>query len=355
MKGYQSPVGSMRLSEINVTAREYNCSVLTMVTPNEMGQPMQVEDDIALLEMMMADHASASPDYAATARWAEYSSKFVEFLRSKGLKDFRSLRLSSKDPGRILRSFGASDLNPDGIEPEAMFQLAASMFIKNGAKNIRELLPSRVGNPEGFEIEGKFYTASWLNYFIRYAYVTKFIRLNSQTIVEVGPGSGKQAEMLKKAHPELTILLFDLPTQLYVCNQYLTKVFEDSDQVIPYRQAKLIERYEDIPLGKIVILPHWKFPMLSGKRFDLLWNAASFQEMDPVSALPYLHAASAAKAMYLMHNIKYRLNATPGSRGVITEHHIKSHIEVDRVQAKHVQPTLQPQYFDSYWRHRDDS
>jgi putative sugar O-methyltransferase len=311
---------------------------------------IQVDDNPELLDLMLADSASA-PEYAATARWDDYSNRFVEFLRGQGLRDFRRLRLDKEDPGRVLRAFGASDLNPDPLDPEELYHVAVSAFQGEVARPISELVPSKVGNPEGFYIDGRFYTASWLNYFLRYAYASKFVRFESQVIVEVGPGSGKQAEMLKKAHPNLSLLLFDLPTQLYVCNQYLSKVFEGSDVVVPYEEARKFRTFNEIPRGKIVILPHWKFSLVEGETFDLLWNAASFQEMDQATAAGYLKKARGAGAMYLMHNIKRRPGIPPpGNRGVINRKFLPEHIEVDRVQARHVQPNLNTLYFDSFWQ-----
>lgn len=313
---------------------------------------IQVDDDISLLDQLLSDHDQAAPEYRATARWDGYSAKFLDFLRSTGLQDFRSRRHEKGSPGFVLYSFGAVDLNPghDIATPEEMYHAAASCFLGKGAKAITELEASRVGNPEGFEINGKFYTLSWLNFFCRYAYVSKFIEFKDQVIVEVGPGSGKQAEMLKKAHPELTIVLFDLPTQLYVCNQYLRKVFEGTDMVADYSVCRNYTSFKDIQKGKINILPNWKFPIVAGKRFDLLWNSASFQEMDEATAKHYLNLASSASAMFLMHNIKYRAKRSlPGERGVISPNVLKNHFEKDRTGARLAYTPQKWNYFDSFW------
>jgi hypothetical protein len=252
----------------------------------------------------------------------------------------------------VLRSFGAVDINPplDQATPEEMFQVAATCFLGKGAKPITGLEASRVGNPEGFEINGKFYTLSWLNFYCRYAYVSKFIEFKDQIIVEVGPGSGKQAEMPKKAHPNLTIVLFDLPTQLYVCNQYLKKVFEGTDTVVDYSVCRNYTSFADIRRGKINILPNWKFPIVVGKQFDLLWNAASFQEMAETTARQYLDLASSALAMFLMYNIKFRPKSyLLGERGVISSKFLPYHHEKDRIVARLAYMPPKWIYFDSFW------
>lgn len=201
-------------------------------------------------------------------------------------------------------------------------------------------------------MEGRFYTASWLNFYCRYAYVSKYLSLDDQVIVELGAGSGKQAELLKKAHPGLTIVIFDLPTQLYVCNQYLSKVFEGTEQVSDYYTGREVSSLKNIERGKINILPHWKFHILRGEAFDLLWNAASLQEMAPETAELYLRDAGECSYMYLMHNIKYKSNydSHVSYRGVISDSQaMKSFCEIDRTVANLVHNTNEI-YFDSMWR-----
>jgi hypothetical protein len=314
----------------------------------------QVENDIELLESILADEKRAMSAFNPTARWATYSQSFVDFLRTVGLHNFRGTRHPKGTPGSVLPRFGAIDINPDPARPngtpEEMFHAARSCFLGDGAKPIEELEASRVGNPQGFEIDGRFYTLSWLNFYCRYAFVSQHMRFSDQVLIEVGSGSGKQAEMLKKAHPDLTIVLFDLPTQLYVCNQYLSKVFEGTGHVADYRACSGVQSFSDIQKGKINILPHWKFPIVENQEFDLLWNAASFQEMGE-EASRYLKSAAGAKAMFLMHNIKYRRGAeAPGDRGVISPKTLSPFREVDREVARLAFPVQTWLYFDSFWK-----
>jgi putative sugar O-methyltransferase len=318
---------------------------------------IQVEDDIALLDLMLRDHENAPPDFRPTKKWLGYSETFVEFLRTEGLKDFRSRRVDREHPGFVLSRFGANDLNLSAelpySSPEDMYHAARTAFLGEGAKSVDELPSSTVGNPEGFTINGNFYTMSWLNFFCRYAYVSKFVKFKDQVIVEVGPGSGKQAEMLKRAHPGLTIVLFDLPTQLYVCNQYLTKVFEATDQVVDYRNTESIRSFQDIKKGKINILPHWKAPMLEGRTFDLFWNAASLQEMGKHEALNYFRWVKGADALFLLYTIKNNQSRkAPGDRGVIEPDFLQGFAEVDRINAKRVWSTGYSPYYDSFWVRR---
>jgi putative sugar O-methyltransferase len=316
---------------------------------------MQVEDDVALLNLMLEDFERYGAGHEATARWFEYSKKSLEFLRNYGLHNFRSQRYDASHPGAILASFGAVDFNPSSelISPTEMYHAAASTFRGRNAADLFDLPASKIGAPEGFEIDGRFFTLSWLNFYCRYAYVSKFFDFKDQIVVEVGSGSGKQAEMLKRAHPDLTIVLFDLPTQLYVAHQYLSRVFEGTGEVVSYKSTRTMENFSDIVPKKINILPHWKYPIVANRRFHLLWNAASFQEMAPETAKAYLSGAGNAQCMFLMHNIKYKGSSVrPGARGVIDPKKIKSHLEVDRVAAKLAYTPTQWLYFDSFWRKR---
>lgn len=316
----------------------------------------QVVDDPQLLELTVQDYLRSSGEFGASARWLQYSDRFLAYLREQGLKDFRSRRHPKGTPGAVLASFGAVDLNPsfDRCSPIDLYHAAATCYLGEGAVHISQLSPSQVASPEGFCIDGRFYTLSWLNFYCRYAYVSKFVRFERQTIVEVGCGSGKQAELLKKAHPDLTIVLFDLPTQLYVAHQYLAAVFSDSDEVVDYRTTRTFRSFDDIRRRKINILPNWLFPIVRGAAIDLLWNAASFQEMAPEVALSYLRAASSAAGMFLMHNIKYKPDAPwPGSRGVIDPAHLPGFREVDRTPARLALTPATWLYFDSLWK-RDE-
>lgn len=310
---------------------------------------IQVDDNQELLDLMLDDYLGASGKYHATARWLGYSEKLVDFLKQEGLRDFRRNKSEPGSPGHVLASFGAVDLNPEGTVNEDLYHAAATCLIKNDAAKIEMLESSRVGNPEGFYIDGRFYTLSWLNFYCRYSYVSRFFSFDDKVVVELGSGSGKQAEMLKRAHPNITIILFDLPTQLYVCHQYLSKVFEGEDKIVPYETTRNFSSFSDVVKGKINILPNWKFPILEGVEVDLFWNAASLQEMGPETASQYLEYAKGAKNQYLMYNIKYK--TTPKYytfRGVIGGENMLHLDELDRSVAKMAYNTNNI-YFDSFW------
>jgi len=315
----------------------------------------QVDDDLACLEQMLSDHSNASNEFLSASRWAGYSDSFVGYLRSVGLHDFRGRRQEKSSPGYVLARFGAVDINPSadrpGAAPEELYHAAKTCWRGASSKSVHVIQSSRVGNPGGFEIGGKFFTLSWLNSYCRYAYASTYIDFNDQVIVEVGSGSGKQAELLKRAHPNLTILIFDLPTQLYVANQYLSKVFEGTDQFVGYDVGRTVQSFSEIQKGKINVLPHWKFPIMRRQSFDLLWNTASFQEMGRDTALGYLKDSGGAKNLYMMYNIKFHGPlAELGNRGVISPEVITTHREIHRAEARLALRPAAWIYFDSWWK-----
>jgi len=241
----------------------------------------QVKDDPELLELMLNDTKSASNLYKPTNYWSHYIEEFMPELRRLGLHDFRRRKNS------ILEKFGATDLFPSssflintppkniilkwvqGIlkfslkmkkTPTVLnyivrmysgvtfddinllcYELSNAWGEKNGAKPLREFEGSKIGNPEyTFVIDNKLYTITLLYHYLQYAYCSKFLNFESiDSIMEIGSGSGKQIEVIKKLHPHLTFYVFDIPPQLYVCEQYLSKLFPKS--VISYRKTRSMD------------------------------------------------------------------------------------------------------------------
>ena len=273
----------------------------------------QVTDDSGLLTVMMEDHKKASPLFQATAFWQRYEKLFLPELYKKGLHDFRRRKNS------ILASFGATDI----LKPETIglkipllnkwlslkfyddFSHLCSEFARlygrqTGARALEQLTPSLTGNPQYVvDMAGKKYPISILNYYLRYAYLCQFINFDTISVVtELGSGSGKQIEVLKKLHPKLSFLIFDIPPQLYVCEQYLKAVFPND--VISYRDTKGLSDISSPDSGKIYIFGSYKFPILESVKTDLFWNAASLQEIEPEMAKHYLSFVNrSSKAVYL--------------------------------------------------------
>jgi putative sugar O-methyltransferase len=238
---------------------------------------MQVINDPELLKLMMEDAGNAPDLYKTTNYWAVYEKRFLPELQKLGLHDFRKRKNS------VLSSFGATDLSHSlgyidlfksrmlynhitvkiplwlrflslqNILLNKIFPISGTYEIeefeqlfyefahiygeKVGAKSIDEFEASLVGNPEHIlKIDKKVYTMSLLSFYLNYVYCCKYINFDDvKIIVELGSGSGKQIEVIKKLHPDICFLLFDIPPQLYVCEQYLSSVFPDD--VVSYKDT----------------------------------------------------------------------------------------------------------------------
>lgn len=342
---------------------------------------MQISDDSELLTLMIADHKKAPSHFQATKFWQAYEKRFLPELYKKGLADFRRRKDS------VLSSFGATDilelplldlqipwltrrlnrwfwahLRRDSAIDDFLllcFEFSKCYGQKTAAKPIEQLTPSLIGNPlTVIEASGKAYPISILNYYLRYAYCCQFLNFDSiHVITELGSGSGKQIEVLKKLHPHLSFFIFDIPPQLYVCEQYLKAVFPND--VIPYRQTKSISKISSPEEGKIYIFGTCQFPILTSFKTDLFWNAASLQEIEPDTAKHYLSAVNeSSRAIYLhewMSGVKRR-----GQKGLVVETQLKhyeealTHFKRVDLSPAYIVPRMRRSeiYKDSFWERR---
>jgi len=319
----------------------------------------QIEDDIELLNLMLTDTSTAPVEYQPTNYWRNYEKLLIPELKEKGLNDFRRRKNS------VLSSFGATDLLPisgykyhlpiwgikskswllinylskiklidsffhtvaaaytglniDDIYP-LCYEFARLYGIKKGAKPLENLEASDIGNPEClFSINNKKYTLSILTYYIQYAYCCKYIDFNKiKSFMEIGSGSGKQIEVIKKLHPHIDFYIFDIPPQEYVCQQYLKSLFPDD--VISYRLTRNLSKLESGNDGKIYIFPPRKIADIENLHYDLFWNSGSFQEMEPEIVLNYLKYVNkqTTKGIFLHEAMDGQsIAAKPGAHGVL--------------------------------------
>jgi len=299
----------------------------------------QVDDDPSLLQLMVADMEASGAFYRPTKYWKGYTAAIIELFRKVGLRDFRR----SKE--RVLSSFGCVDTIPElqlsaflnqsknlskdrleVIDPYMEFanslwqqgvpvgpggltvanffsiseRLADAKALTVGLKPFSELSISRFGNPDGFIKDGSHRTFRSIYYFNFVCFTAQFADLSQySTVVEIGSGSGAQAEILKKLFPQLTIVLLDLAPQLYTAERYLIKSFPDD--VVPYRETN--SNNWDGPLipGKIYFLPLRAIENLAPKGKVLFWNAASFGEMEPGIVKNYAkYISSFSSNLFLM-------------------------------------------------------
>jgi putative sugar O-methyltransferase len=201
------------------------------------------------------------------------------------------------------------------------YSLARLYGEKTGARPIDALNCSLAGNPEDVvTVDGRTYTFRTLYYYMRYAYCCQFTDFDKlKVIVELGSGSGKQLEVIRKLHPAINYLIFDIPPQLYVCEQYLKNVFPGS--VVSYQLTReKTYRWQPSP-GSIAVFGSWQFPLIRDLKVDLFWNAVSFQEMEPEVVANYLqYVDSNAGSVYLQQKMGGKeVAGRPGMLGVLKQ------------------------------------
>ena len=268
------------------------------------------------LEKLNAAYRNAPEIFQAGRYWKAYEEQITNEVKQADLSELRS----GKYP--IFSTFGFNDLvyyyHP-GMPFYIKFirQFVRKLFIDNraslpyslrlsdiremaykhsslqgqltGAQPISGIEASEYGNPQDlFLVKGQKYTMKFLSFYVRYCFAQNHLKIRGdETIIELGSGSGTQVEILKKMYPNLTILCFDLPAQLYLCEKYLSNVF-GSEAIVS--SEKNLERSDlsELEKGKIHFFGNWQFPLLKEFQFDIFWNAASFGEMEPHIVTNYL-------------------------------------------------------------------
>ncbi len=187
---------------------------------------------------------------------------------------------------------------------------------------------SLVGSPEDYlAVHDGYYTLSHINYYLQYCFCAQAVNFKEiNVIAELGAGSGKQVEVLYSLFPDKTYLIFDIPPQLYVAEQYLKAIF--GDRVISYRVMREMKSLTDVAPGSIGLLAASQMTLLPTLRVDLFWNSASFQEMEPAQVQNYLALVTAScQAVYLRELTEGQYVARqPGAPGVIRPTSLKEYV-----------------------------
>ena len=299
----------------------------------------QIDDDLALLNLMVNDMEASEAMYQPTKYWKEYTYKVTELIRKIGLHDFR------RSNEKVLSRFGCLDtapslyfstflnntnyleehtkellgptfkvanslwesgtpVGPNGLTIKNFFlmseRLADAKAMEVGLKPLSELSISRYGNPFGYIKNETHHTFRSIYYFNFVCFIAQFVDISQySTVVEIGSGSGAQAEILKKLFPQLTIILLDLAPQLYIAERYLCKSLPND--LIPYQETNSKDWKGPLLPGKIYCLPLRTIEALAPEGKVLFWNAASFGEMEPNVLQNYAkHISSFSSHLFLM-------------------------------------------------------
>jgi putative sugar O-methyltransferase len=276
-------------------------------------ETIQPDEQPELLTIMMEDMRRARPLYKPGNYWFNLQENLYQQLLKKGLKDFRR---KNSDMGR----FGAVDFDPyeeffgtldkkkkdfmtwqilmrfalkllGHRDPEKLVEFAYKKAndygLERKAKPLAEVSTNRIGNPNNvYEIGNRLYSIVFIWKYLEYAFCTKFLDFDAvSTIMEIGPGAGRQVEVIKQLYPKICFFLLDISPEQYVCEQYLKKLFPND--VVSYKKTREMNKIEPEE-GKIFIIGNWKLPELENLSYDLFWNSGSFDEMEYDTVKNYL-------------------------------------------------------------------
>lgn len=289
--------------------------------------------DLALLAELQQRYRTAPPIYRATRYWEAYEASIARevakldveqidsglypYLATFGFgtapyrRRSKSLHAGAGALGRVVdaahRLIGERRLKslPYGMTLADLHALAlerAELAARcTGACPPTEVQAPAFGDPQDrFDAGGRFYSVSYITYYLRYCFVHGNVGLRGdEVIAEIGSGSCKQAAVLCQALPRATILCFDLPLQLFLGYEYLRGFL--ADRIVDMRQTLEWTDLSALQPGRIHFFGNWQAPILRERPLDLFWNAASFGEMEPHVVRHYLEqVADRAAWIYLM-------------------------------------------------------
>ncbi|PPR79921.1 MAG: hypothetical protein CFH01_00130 [Alphaproteobacteria bacterium MarineAlpha2_Bin1] len=326
-----------------------------------------LEDDKNLLNLILKDSSKCSSEYMPSNFWRFHQDQSIEDLINGSI-----FKLCSEESIPWLVSMGAVDERPK-IDTSRFYKLqninefnqgnSASSFITDlmhrypdwainfyntslndlretafriaklygeskKAQPIEKINIENIGYPQDrFKIGNCHYTYNSLIKYMNYSYCNNYFNFNRNcTLVELGAGIGKQIYIIKTLHPKVSFLNFDLPIQLYCCEQYLKKLFRSD--LISYRETREWKKIPKLSPGKVYMLGSWQFPLLTSYKFDLFWNSASFQEMEPEIVENYLNIIrNSTDYIYLNQNMSGMPTGEKGTLRVLNATTEKTYFE----------------------------
>ncbi|MBJ7309768.1 putative sugar O-methyltransferase [Rugamonas sp. CCM 8940] len=157
----------------------------------------------------------------------------------------------------------------------------------------------QVGNPYGFEIDGKFFRAG-VDYQHYYAtIISRLIRGEGHTaVLELGGGFGGLGHFLMRDNSNFTYIDVDLPENMALSAFYLLSCFPDK-KIALYGEIDLatadLSRYDG------VVLPNFALAELKDDSVDLAFNSYSLAEMSLNNVANYVQQFSRLASKFIYH------------------------------------------------------
>ena len=288
-----------------------------------------MEDHPLLLRAMLADQKAQPPQYRPGPYWQGYSRRITHALERDGLADFRANYTISKgladapllDPASLWRGRGwkkallrrlatSRPLRQTLVEPylrAIRHQYEQARYYRNlhcrselgewlsaGPLVGEDRIETMAGGCRDFvEFDGVLISTTYLRQLIWIHNFSQNLDLGDiRSVTEVGGGFGANAHLLLETKPNIRKYVYlDLPPMLYVGTQYLRHFYGDSVRdYLTTRTADPI-RFQENDDREILAICPWQLERLEAE-VDLLWNSASFQEIEPFAISNYLSKLS---------------------------------------------------------------
>lgn len=297
-----------------------------------------IKDDPALLERMLQEWRGSAGFSQISGELIGMYDRFSDDLRRKGLarcmeegvRGMTAVDGCDLPPTRapIAKAASNADLDPGVREQvvgalrfveahresrvlpydlalrdldESAFRLCELYGRTCGAPPLGDLELSEIhGGQYFFEVGGKRYSYGFLVTYIHYAYCCRFLRFaDVDNILEIGPGAGRQAHLIRTLHPRIKFYLVDLGPTLYLCHQYLRAHFSDS--VVPFESGSDGPAVTLRKEGQIATVGNWQFDRVRPEGRTFSFNTAVFCLMHPATMERYVRRiADVAEWAYLM-------------------------------------------------------
>ena len=290
-----------------------------------------------LIKKMFEDFSIQKKIYKPTIFWKNASKKLYQFFYKKEITNFKRyflinnyfvplynlkkeyniqkmLKLVKKINVSKKLLFSIRDLVEGKSHALSDYRVFKAADIVKKLPILNDFTETNLGNPlEQFQFGKKKFSRSSLNYLLGLVFLKnctkKFI---PRVTLEIGGGYGALGEIIGFSRiKKFKYINVDLPTQAYVTEMYLSKLF-GAEKVTSYITTRKMNIINIKKLKNFTSLVSWQIEMLKGK-IDLFVNFISFQEMEPNVVKNYLDIVSRLKPNYiLLRNLREGKNLKKG-------------------------------------------
>jgi putative sugar O-methyltransferase len=237
----------------------------------------RIEEWCGTYGLMKEDNQRAPERYRAGKFWEAINSDFGNLIWGGALARLRNEYFNRRFAGPDPRSRSVY-----GALLWLYYKQISQLDTERLLSRIRE--PVEGGDSDQEEIEGHRVSLDFLQAveeFYRVREAWRLFKGSSQprVILELGAGYGRLAYVFRKALPDCTYVIIDLPEALTCSSYWLTKVLRD--EVVPYAESR---NQGEFTRARLLARPVWtlgthQIEQIQSGTIDAFVNIFSFQEM----------------------------------------------------------------------------